>query len=121
MYQTANFINPANRTFKIEVKVPNKDKSIKPNLTAKLKINDYFNPKAILIPQSIIKENALGEQYVFVINSNSNSVIAKKVVIETGKTQNDIIEVIKGLSAKDQVIIEGARSVRDGQEVNVLN
>jgi len=62
--QAGNFINPANRTFKVEVAVPNKDNTIKPNLTAKLKINDYTNPKAILIPQSIISENANGEQYV---------------------------------------------------------
>ena len=65
--QAGNFINPANRTFKIEVAIPNKDKSIKPNLTAKLKINDYTNEKAILIPQSIISENAEGEQYIYII------------------------------------------------------
>ena len=121
VYQTANFINPANRTFKIEVKVPNKNKSIKPNLTAKLKINDYFNPEAILIPQSIIKENALGEQYVFIIESDEKDLIANKAIIKTGKTQGDVIEVIDGLNANDQIIIEGARSVRDGQAVNVLN
>ena len=39
--QAGDVINPANRTFKVEIEVPNKDKSIKPNLTAKLKINDY--------------------------------------------------------------------------------
>ena len=121
VYQTANFINPANRTFKIEVKVPNKNKSIKPNLTAKLKINDYFNPEAILIPQSIIKENALGEQYVFIVKIDGNDLIANKAIIKTGKTQGDVIEVIDGLNPNDQIIIEGARSVRDGQAVNVLN
>ena len=121
VYQTANFINPANRTFKIEVKVPNKNKSIKPNLTAKLKINDYFNPEAILIPQSIITENALGEQYVFVIKNQGNDLIAKKGYHKTGKTQGDVIEVLNGLNADDQIIIEGARSVRDSQAVNVLN
>lgn len=121
VYQTANFINPANRTFKIEVKVPNKDHTIKPNLTAKLRINDYFSPNAILIPQSIITENALGEQYVFVINPKGKEFLAQKQIIKTGKTQDDVIEVIHGLKAKDQIIVEGARSVRDGQAVNILN
>src|SRR5690554_5974808 len=45
--QVGDVINPANRTFKVEVSIPNQDKSIKPNLTARLKINDYTNPKAI--------------------------------------------------------------------------
>ena len=49
--QVGNYINPANRTFKVEIDIPNKEKNIKPNLTAKLKINDYINPNALLIPQ----------------------------------------------------------------------
>ncbi len=121
--QAGNFINPANRTFKIEVAVPNKDKSIKPNLTAKLKINDYTNDTAILIPQSIISENADGEQYIYIIeNKNAdNEGNAKRVIIETGKSQGDVIEVTKGLGNTVEIIQEGARSVNDGQTVKVIN
>lgn len=121
--QAGNFINPANRTFKIEVAVPNKDKSIKPNLTAKLKINDYTNEKAILIPQSIISENAEGEQYIYTIeNKNTdNEGVAKRIIIQTGKSQGDVIEVTKGLVNSAEIIQEGARSVKDGQTVKVIN
>lgn len=118
--QAGNFINPANRTFKVEVGIPNKDKTIKPNLTAKLKINDYTNAKAILIPQSIISENAKGEQYVYVVNDiNGNKGIAKQAVITTGKTQGNIVEVLSGLKAGDQIVNEGARSVQDGLKVEI--
>jgi len=121
--QAGSFINPANRTFKIEVAVPNKDKKIKPNLTAKLKINDYSSPNAILIPQSIISENASGQQYVYIITDKRDGNIAKtkKQIIETGKTQGDIIEVLNGLSAGVEIIKEGARSVKEGQEVKIIN
>jgi len=120
--QAGNFINPANRTFKVEVAVPNKDRTIKPNLTAKLKINDYTNAKAILIPQSIISENAEGKEYVFTIAKGANNTVeAKKAFIELGKTQNDYIEVLSGIKNGDEIIDEGARSVKDGQEVRVLN
>lgn len=121
--QAGNFINPANRTFKVEIAVPNKDKSIKPNLTARLKINDYTNEKAILIPQSIISENAQGEQYIYVINDKkeNNEAIAQRVIIETGKTQGDVIEVLKGIVSGAEIVQEGARSVRDGQPVKVIN
>ena len=118
--QTGNFINPANRTFKVEVGVPNNDRSIKPNLTAKLKINDYTNTEAILIPQSIISENAAGKQYVYVIqNHQNNTGIATQTVVKTGKTQGDIIEVLEGIKVGDVVIEAGARSVKDGQEVKI--
>lgn len=119
--QAGNFINPANRTFKVEVGVPNEDRSIKPNLTAKLRINDYTNLEAILIPQGVISENANGEQYVYVVDSLKDKFgIAKQVIITTGKTQGDVIEVVAGLEAGDQVISEGARTVKNKQEVKVL-
>ena len=120
--QAGNFINPANRTFKVEIAIPNKDKSIKPNLTAKLKINDYTNKKALLLPQSIISENAEGQQYVYVVSDKKNNkeALAKKVIIETGKTQGDVIEVLKGINNGDEVINEGARNVKDGQIVKII-
>lgn len=120
--QAGNFINPANRTFKVEVALPKqKNNPIKPNLTAKLKINDYTNPKAILIPQSIISENAEGQQYVYTLSKdNSNTAKAKRTFITTGKTQGDVIEVVSGIANGDAIISEGARSVKDGQQVKVL-
>lgn len=121
--QTGDFINPDNRTFKVEIDVPNKENNIKPNLTARLKINDYTNEKAILIPQSIISEDASGDQYVYVLEDKKqdNKAVAKRVVIQTGKIQGDVIEVVSGLSAGDEIIQEGARSVKEGQTVKVIS
>lgn len=120
--QAGNFINPANRTFKVEIALPKKDISIKPNLTAKLKINDYTNNKAILIPQSIISENAEGDQYVYTISDRvAERAKAKRTIITTGKTQGDYIEIISGITNGDEIIMEGARSVKEGQDVKILN
>jgi len=127
--QTGNFINPVNRTFKIEVAVPNKKGTIKPNLTAKLKINDYTNTKAILIPQSIVSENGKGQQYVYIIknpkkvkDSQGKEKLqgkAEQAIITTGKTQGDFIEVLTGISSGNEIVDEGARSVKEGQLVNI--
>ena len=121
--QVGNFINPANRTFKVEVSVPNKDKSIKPNLTAKLRINDYSNKNALLIPQGIISENANGEQYIYIVTdkADNDEAVAEKKIITTGLTQGDYIEVINGLEVGHEIIQEGARSVNDGQTVKIIN
>jgi len=120
--QAGNFINAANRTFKIEVSIPNRDKTIKPNLTAKLKINDYSNPNAILIPQSIISENANGEQFIYVVkNRNGKLGVSERVIIKTGKTQDSVIEILEGLEKGAEIIEEGARSIKDGQTVEVIS
>ncbi len=121
--QVGHYINPGNRTFKIEISIPNKEKNIKPNLTAKLNINDYTNENALLIPQSIISENASGQQYIYVINNknDNNEAVAEKIVIETGLTQGDVIEVLKGIEHGAEIIQEGARSVNNGQTVKIIN
>lgn len=118
-----NYINPSNRSFKIEIGVPNKKGNIKPNLTSKLKINDYSNPTAILIPQSIISENANGEQFVYTVSDKkeNNEAVTKRTYIKTGKTQGDVIEVLESLSENTEIIIEGARSVNNGQVVKIIN
>lgn len=43
------------------------------------------------------------------------------MIIKPGKTQGDYLEVLEGISAGNQVIVEGARSIRDGQTVKVLD
>jgi len=120
--ETGNFINPSNRSFSIEIPVPNKNRTIKPNLTAKVRLNDYTNANAILIPQSIISENATGDQYAYVSsepNENNEAVVTRRI-ITTGKTQNGFIEVLSGITDGNHIIQEGARTVKDGQKVKIL-
>lgn len=120
--QTGNFIDPGNRSFSVEVGVPNKNGNIKPNLTAKVQINDYTNDDAILIPQSIISENAEGEQYAYIaVNIGEDSIgTAKRSIITTGKAQGNYIEVLSGIEAGQSIITEGARNVRDDQKVQII-
>ena len=50
-----------------------------------------------------------------------NEAIAKKTIIKTGKTQGDFVEILEGLSSNDVIVNEGARNVKDGQDVKILN
>ncbi|NNJ89634.1 MAG: efflux RND transporter periplasmic adaptor subunit [Eudoraea sp.] len=120
--QTGNFINPNNRSFSVEIPVPNEKGSIKPNLSARVTINDYSNPNAILVPQSVISENAEGEQYVYIVENPSEDMkgTAKKRIVTTGKTQERFVEILSGLSSGELIIQEGARSVKDNQDVQII-
>lgn len=119
--QVGNYINPANRTFTIEVDLPSKNRAIKPNLTARLAINDYTSEDAILIPQSIISEDSEGMEYVYIIESVDTRPTAMRTYVKTGKTSDDRIEILSGLKPGDRVIVEGARTVRDGLEVRIAS
>ena len=120
--QAGNFINPANRSFMIQIAVPNKNGNIKPNLSSKIQIKDYSNPKAITVPSSIISENADGEQFLYIAQNpdKNGNAIAKRVIVTVGLSQGELVEIVDGIKDGDLIIKEGARSVKDGQKVSII-
>jgi len=127
VYRTGNVINPANRTFKIEVQLNNRNEKLKPNMFAVLKINDLTIDSSIIVPSNIIKKDILktGEgsfkEFLFIAQEKDNKVIAKKVYVETGETYNNESVVKDGLNPEQKVIVEGYNTVSTGTEVKVLN
>ena len=117
-----NFINPNNRSFNIEIKLLNKSNELKPNMTVSLEINDYQNDSAILIPSKDILEDEEGNFYVYklVIDSNENYK-SNKVMIQKGKSYNNMTEIKSGLKENDLIINDGLRQVEDGQIVRVIS
>jgi len=118
--KVGNYINPNNRTFLVEVDVPNQTKEIKPNLTAKLHINDYSNEEAILIPQAVINEDSDGNQYIYKLKEEDGKQMAVKTTIKTGKKSEEEIEILEGIVDGEMLIEEGARTVKDGQQVQII-
>ena len=120
--QAGNYINPANRSFIIQIDVPNKSGNIKPNLSSKIQIKDYSNPKAITVPTSIISENADGEQFLYIAQNpdKDGNAIAKRVIVKVGLSQGELVEIVEGIKDGDLIIKEGARSVKDGQKVSII-
>lgn len=119
--ETSSVINPANRSYSIEIPVSNTSGNVKPNLSARLSINDYTAENAILVPLSVISENQEGEQYVMVVAQGENGIVAQRRPITTGKASGDLIEITSGLKVGDQVITEGARTVKEDQEIAIKN
>jgi membrane fusion protein, multidrug efflux system len=117
--QIGNFINPNNRSFGIEVSVPNPDGLLRPNQVAKLKIVDYIAKNAIAIPTNTIQEDANGNKYVYTIeNVKGKTGIAKKVVVTVGKSSNNLTEILTGLYADDVIVTEGVSEISEGTKLN---
>lgn len=115
-----NYIDPATRTFIIQIPVPNEGGYVKPNLLAQIKIQDYLNPSAIQIPAQYIYDDAAHKSYVFVAtNINGENGIAKKVLVETGQKSENSVEITKGLKAGDVVITDGSKNLTEGQKVKI--
>ena len=117
---TGNYIAPSNRTFRIEAPIKNSNGLIKPNLNARLSIVDYTNQKAILVPQRVIREDAKGEPYVFVLKKpeeNQGYTTEKRKII-LGNNKKEMIEITKGLTSDELVVDEGVSLVVENQKVN---
>lgn len=110
-------INELSRTFKIEVSVPKNDLDLIPNLNVEVNVLDYTNSQAILVPESIVSEDSDNNKFLFTVLNNK----AKKTIVETGYTQNGMIEITIGLDVNEIVINEGGRIVKDGQNVKIFN
>jgi len=120
--QVSNYINPNTRSFDIEVAIPNEDGLVKPNLIATVKVNDYQSDEAIVIPESILQENAAGEMIAYTYKALNDSIgEAKRTLIEPGRSYENHVEVLSGLNEGDLLIYEGAKTLRDGQKVIIKN
>jgi RND family efflux transporter MFP subunit len=117
--QVANFINPSNRSFGIEVSVPNPDNLLRPNQVAKLKIIDYTINNAIVVPTNVVQEDGEHNKFVFIAtNVNGKSGVAKKVLVKVGKSSNNVTEILSGLAANDVIITEGVNNIAEGMKLN---
>ena len=117
--QTGNFITPSNRTFRVEAALENPENLIKPNLNARLSVVDYTNPEAIMVPLRVIRENASGSTYVFVLTQPEpdNGYTTEKRIVELGKSKQELIEVLTGLSQGDLIVDEGVSTLVEDQKV----
>jgi membrane fusion protein, multidrug efflux system len=112
----SSVINAISRTFTVEVRLPNSEKGLKPNMLAVMKINDYNSNEAIAIPINVIQSSSDGNFVFTTATENGKTLVAKKAV-ETGLSYNGKIEIKKGLQQGDQLIIAGYQDVIDGEEV----
>ena len=121
--QTGNFINPSNRTFRVEVPVENIDNKIKQNLDAKIKINIYSKKDAVVIPLRIVREDASGRNFVYVMSEDVKEgvYVTAKTFISLGNKNNTDVEVTEGLKIGDMLVLEGASIVEDSQRVKIIN
>ncbi len=117
--QVGNYINPSNRSFGIEVSIPNPENLLRPNQVAKLKIIDYTNKSAIVVPTNVVQEDGEGNKFVFVVNDvNGKKGTAKKAIVSIGKSSDNVTEIAKGLSSNDVIVTEGINTISEGMKLN---
>ncbi|MBD3224882.1 MAG: efflux RND transporter periplasmic adaptor subunit [Caldithrix sp.] len=112
-------IDPRNRTFPIEIKLPPEAGAIQPNMLAILTIRDYSNEQALTVPVNIVQKTG-DKPFLFTAEPNSeknDTWIIRKKVVSTGRNYGEHVEITEGLQPGDQVVVVGFQDLGDGQMV----
>jgi len=112
----SRYINPVNRTFVIETKLPDGINDLKANMIAIIEINDYHVDNAIQVPMNVIQTDQVGS-YIYVARSKDKFNAAFKQPVVLGISYNGVAEVLKGLAVGDKVISVGYQELVGGEYV----
>ncbi|RZK41195.1 MAG: efflux RND transporter periplasmic adaptor subunit [Pedobacter sp.] len=108
-------IDPASRSFSVEVKLPSNNK-YRANMIAILKVVDYQNNNAIVIPVNAVQKSESGSYVILAENGK-----AKRAVITTGRTIDGKTEVLSGLKSGDKLVTTGIENINEGDPVKLSN
>jgi RND family efflux transporter MFP subunit len=109
-------IDPATRTFTVEVVVDNNYSTLRPGMFARV-IVDFGSNNNVVIPDvAVVKQQGSGERFVYVLNADG-TVTYTKVVL--GRRMGTEYEVLEGLSDGDRIVTGGQIRLKDGIKVTV--
>ncbi|MEO0897520.1 MAG: efflux RND transporter periplasmic adaptor subunit [Bacteroidota bacterium] len=110
-------INPLNRSFKVEVKLPSSS-DYKPNMFGEISVNDRTIEDAITIPLYLVQKT-MDESFVFVAQQEGEGWVARRKSVTTGLISKDEVQITEGLKAGDQLITVGYKDLSEGQQVSM--
>lgn len=105
-------LNRATRTMTVEIDLPNKDRLLKGGMFARVEVMVGTHHQAIQIPIDAVSRLE-DMQYVYIVRDGK----AQRVNVEVGARGDNRIEVTRGLTGDEQVIVSGKDLVHDGTPV----
>jgi membrane fusion protein (multidrug efflux system) len=112
----SNYINQVNRTFRVEAILKESDPQMKANMVAVLKINDYRNENAVILPMNYIQTDQNG-LFIYIAEKSSEYYKAVKRNVKTGQIYNGLAEITEGVKPGENVITLGYLDVEEGELV----
>lgn len=109
-------IDAATHTFPVEIKLDNKDASVRPGMFGKATINFGTKSRVVVPDVAVIKQAGSGDYYVFTYENGK----VKNNKVELGQRLGDRYELISGIENGSKVVVAGQTHLTDGAEVEVI-
>jgi len=112
--RTANAVDPASRTLRVEMELPNPDGTLLPGAYAQLKLTARQSDATLLVPASVLLMRSNGP-HVAVIEDEV--IQLRKVTL--GRDLGKQAEIVQGLSGSESLVVNPTDDLRSGQRVQV--
>ena len=109
-------VSEKNRTVLVQAVLDNSRERMKPNMMVTLQLRDFFAPAALVVPGIVVK-NDLSGTYLYKVERQAETTVARKQYVTTGLTEGNRTMIIGGLAAGEQVIVTGYNLVKNGMPV----
>lgn len=109
-------VDPATRTFTVEVKVDNRDKELKPGMFARATITFGVNRSVIVPDVAVVKQQGSGERFVYLLNEDGTVSYTK---VTLGRRLGAEYEVLEGIEDGAKVVTGGQIRLKNGIKVIV--
>lgn len=113
-------INPGNRTFGIEVFISSLNGEVRPNMLAKLRINNITRDSVIVVSLNNIQQEQ-DASFVYVAEQTDSTWVARRRTVQTGPAYDGNIVVTEGLQPGDRLITTGDTNVADDEPIRITN
>lgn len=108
-------VNPASRTFEVEVRIPNPNEKLKPGMYVRAKILLGKSEGIIVNRSAALKQLGSTAYYGFVVKDN----VAKRVELTLGKEFDSQVEITNGLNEGEYLVTRGQGLLKDGSKVEI--
>ncbi|MEM1096868.1 MAG: efflux RND transporter periplasmic adaptor subunit [Bacteroidota bacterium] len=116
---SGSVINPLNRTFPVEIALNNSNRQIKPEMVARVFVTRASFEDALVLPQSAVVRDELGNG-VFIAKQEGDRIVAERRNVSIGASYGGRLVVTSGLSAGDEVIVQGQTNLIGGDALNII-
>ena len=109
-------LDPATRTFKVEVKVPNAKRTLRPGMFARTGFN-MGEKEGVMVPDvAVQKQVGTAERFLYVIKGDS---VAERRRVEVGRQVGDRVDILSGVAPGERVAVTALSKLFDGAKVEV--
>ncbi|MBR3590594.1 MAG: efflux RND transporter periplasmic adaptor subunit [Alistipes sp.] len=110
-------LDPATRTFGVEITIPNSNERLRPGMYARATFNMGQREGLLIDDVAVQKQTGSSERFVYVIKDG----VAEYRFVKDGRRVGDKVEILSGLQAGEEVATTSFVRLSDGAEVEIVN